>query len=214
MKKILLLDLCGTIYKSNTTFDFLFFYLSGWRRFLFKYVFLNLASRVFCKFVFKFSGFDLLRYLCIYLLKGETYSNLQKASLIFLRSLQMIEPVKDYLEKERSNFDDVIIISASLDFIVHSSALIHQADGFFSSELNYYFSNKICDGRFIKDIFLCKHNIIEERFSGDSITFITDNYNDKGCIIFCNEFIAVVEKNDKKAIDFWKSQGVSNVIKY
>ncbi|MEZ8576346.1 hypothetical protein AB6C82_16060 [Vibrio splendidus] len=216
MNKILLLDLCGTFYKSNTTFDFLNYYLSGYKRFIYKCVFRSIPYRFFCKIYLSIFGEDIFRYSCVYLLRGESASYLEARASEFLETIELIEPVKNKLESIREEYDEIYFVSASIDVIVKMAARKFLVNGYYSSTLQvrefdgvYYMS-----GFFERDLLFDKKSVIADCFKDAKITFITDNRTDKPCLELCDKFIAVYKKDSLEDALFWKKTGVSDVIEY
>ncbi|MEZ8046051.1 hypothetical protein AB6C46_18490 [Vibrio sp. 10N.237.312.C02] len=216
MNKVLLLDLCGTFYKSNTTFDFLSYYLSGYKRFVYKYIFRSVPFRCFCKIYLSFFGKDIFRYSCVYLLRGDSFSNLEARASEFLETIELIDQVKNKLESIREEYDEIYFISASIDIIVKVAARKFLVNGYYSSTLQVREIDGVycVSGFFERDLLFDKKSVINDCFKEAKITFITDNRTDRPCLELCDKFIAVYKKDCLEDALFWKRNGVTDVIEY
>lgn len=70
-KNVIYVDICGTLYLSNTTFDFLNFYFSKnslWT--LFHYIYTSIIGRLINKTFINIVGVDVTRMLAVLFLKG------------------------------------------------------------------------------------------------------------------------------------------------
>lgn len=213
MKKVLYLDVCGTLYDSNTTFDFLTFFLSGRKLKLIKYI----RSSSLCKILNKLSLMifrkDLIRIFAIRMLKGYSKDILKDNAINFITTLKIIQPVIIEVESKKKEIDEVILLSASLDFIVESVCDINKFDSYHSTLLEY--KNGICTGRMKRDLLWSKHDIISHSLYHDlHKTFITDNITDYPSSFFVEEFIPVIKKTKTKDCKFWRKKGFDNAIYY
>lgn len=213
MKKILYLDVCGTLFDSNTTFDFFDFYFKGSKKFLVR----SLRKFILCKILNKLFltvfHIDLIRMAAIYLLQGEKKSDLRIKAKEFIYGLKKNQSIFDFIEENYSNVDEIYLLSASLDFIVEEVFLFFNYSGYFSTTL-IYDNNEICLGRICNDLLLSKSSIIQGHNEASYKIFISDNFSDVTVAKYVNEFVPVVSKKNKHALAFWNKKGYANAIEY
>lgn len=213
MKKVLMLDLCHTLYLSNTTFDFLDFFLTGRRKYIFSIVRKNFLLRKINYFFVLILKFDFIKYVSIRLLKGFKREHLESSAKCFISTIKENKEVLSFINKRSAMYDEIIIVSASLDFIVKTVVEIHNYSSYVSSELVYN-NNDDCSGLYKKDILHKKLNSINDYIGSTNITFITDNFTDVILSRYVSEFIAVYKTGDDYAESFWNGKGIDNVITY
>ncbi|MBQ9704662.1 MAG: haloacid dehalogenase-like hydrolase [Paludibacteraceae bacterium] len=168
-------DICWTLFYSNTTFDFLDFcvqdeaYLRLRRRFkrpFFRYM--NLL-------LYKAFRYDTLRIKAVAFLRGKTRSELQQLAEAFYKSRlepNKIEPVWQLLPDK-----DIVIASGTLDVIADTVARRLPVREVYASCLEYD-KNDVCTGRF-RDFLLDK-----DRLAGNygNYTIFTDNLTDAALV--------------------------------
>ncbi|HII3221952.1 TPA: hypothetical protein ACY3HG_003416, partial [Enterobacter hormaechei subsp. steigerwaltii] len=115
--KIAIVDVCHTLYKSNTTFDYIDFVLNNKNKkvVLLKFKLVKYALIILGRFLHK----DLYRYLYIKKLRGFNKSELEYMASEFYRVT--LKPLKvastfDIINKEQTNYK-FILASASLNLI-------------------------------------------------------------------------------------------------
>lgn len=190
-KRIVIVDICGTLFNSNTTFDFLDFFLEEKSYIIFRKISKSLLWRTFNKSIIFFFGFDLTRTLALKYLKGKQKSELKMAMELFYHRLTDLknENVFSIVNKLKLEFR-VILASATLDFIAEKIALESDIKEYYSTELLYN-DNGYCTGKICRDLLGNKLTILESArvFSPYYMT-ITDNFSD----------IDVLLKSDRKKI--------------
>lgn len=198
-RRLLLVDLCGTLYDSNTTYDFLHDYLAkdpAYQRFESKYrkIAYRLANRVL-------PG-DFRRTRAVSYLKGHSRPALLAAAREFLASTSPIAVVRRRVAELSTNHDRTVLVSSSLDFIVEAARDILGFDEFRAARLRY--SGDTCEGEFEDDLLGVKHRLIAREFGHDRCTFITDNADDAACRDLVDRLIGVARADDKRATGFWQ----------
>ena len=212
MKKLLVLDVCDTLYPVNTTMGFLDYCVSSnsWKIFslIRKTLFVKACNVV----IYKLTKVDLMRAFSIRYLKGYSKFVLEKKAKDYIDTLDIIELVKIEIDKRKGEEWDVVLASASLDPIVSSICKKYMYSHYISSELLYDKKN-ICAGILKQDVLNEKHKYIENlSLKYNDITFITDNKGDANCISHVNEFIAVVPRRNNPDISFWENHQISKII--
>jgi len=196
--RTLLVDLCGTLYRSNTTFDFLRFLLADdadYRRFeeSSKTLPARLANRLLVG--------DRRRTRAIGFLDGYSRSFLTEAADSFLDSIDMIEDVYERVTLLRPEHDQTILMSSSIDFIVERACARLGFDRYYASRLNY--TGDVCDGTIAFDLLGRKHHVIAAEFADSECTLVTDNRSDVDCRHFVDRFIGVASAADRGGVRYW-----------
>lgn len=183
---IFIVDVCGTLYRSNTTFDFLDFYFHSkrWHRVLRLFRQVKLLA-VLNAVAFKLLNKDLLRMWAVSHLKGYRQSELADMAERFHKEFLLHrenDVVLDIVRREKSSGRHIVIVSATLDCIADAVGKEIGADEVFSSRLAY--DSGICKGRLSEDLLACKLHFLSKRnilppFWG----VVTDNYSDKDIIM-------------------------------
>jgi len=177
---IVLVDICGTLYNSNTTFDFLDFYVKNK-----SYLFFRKCSRLFVwKVLNKFSlvtfKFDLTRAIAIKYLRNKTKEDLSSAADLFyekvLINLKYTE-VTSLLDKLKSDGMRLVLVSATIDFIAKKVSQEMGISEIYSTELVY--QNDVCMGKIQCDLLAnkLKYLKLENILPPYNLT-ITDNFSD------------------------------------
>jgi len=201
-KKILLVDLCDTLYPHNTTVGFVNFVTGGKS----KKILSLFIMKVISKLIYYLTKFDLVRYLYLKNLKGYSRTELLQLADAYITTLCPNEIITNIVDDYKQKGYFIYIVSASLDVIVESAT--HKLDycGFKASELD--FIDEKATGKLRKDLLSCKDVFIKDlQKKCDSLVFITDNLSDSNCIEYCNEFYAVIPKN--KSTNSWKSKKIN-----
>ncbi|MDM1021928.1 hypothetical protein QSV37_16765 [Acinetobacter sp. VNK23] len=197
-----IIDVCWTMYRSNTTFDFIAFVMKEQKKMIFLYHILNLyVVKLFLVVLGKIFKHDYYRYFYIGLLKGyhrnELISYVEQFYQNFLQT-KKIDFTFDLLSKLK-NKDDIILCSASLDIIVEKIASDLNVKYFASTLL---FENEVCLGKIGSDLLYSKHDI----FSKEHINYvITDNLSDYKLIEKAKKPIVL---STQKNLKFWEERNI------
>ena len=178
MNKLLVVDLCGTIVRRNTTHDFMRHFVPGLAR---RRVALLILSRA-GGFLFRFFTPGLQRKCLVACLRGVDRSELERLGLEYARSTLALHPRKDVLDRIRLAQQQgvpVVLASASLDFIVAGFARALGVDAAVSTQLVYRNSQQ-CHGRIERDSTGRKLELLREYVGSGDLEFevITDNPED------------------------------------
>jgi len=215
-ENIVLLDLCGTLYTPNTTFDFLNRYIypqSAYYRNV-KKIMGGLPGKVVNKILFSAFHWDLYRILACRSLKGKSRESLVQLAEDYYRDVLVtssLEKVHQLLDTARLNGNRIVLVSASLDFIVEAVARHLGIQEYYSSQLAY--ENGICTGRFAVDLLGRKVELcVSKEIDLKATTVITDNLSDALLVKNSDEAYIV---SQKKHHDFWKKiQNVKEIYVY
>lgn len=180
-RKIILLDICGTIYRSNTTFDFLdYFFANNIRYKLFCLLFRCRLARLVNKVIASLCKYDFLRVFSVKFLEGYTEQEIMQKAEYFCNKILEYKKQDKVIEIINLNIDKqnrIIIVSATLDCVAFHVAKALGIDEHYASELEY--RNNICTGKISNDLLDCK--LVKIREKGITPPFemtISDNFTD------------------------------------
>ena len=202
IKKIVLVDLCDTLYPCNTTIGFIN-WISGNKH---KKILSSVIIKCISRLIYSLTKFDLIRFIYIKKINGYSRKDLVDLAGAYIESLVPNELIIDIVNDYKRKGYCIYIISASLDVIVESATNKLNYSGFKASELNYIDGK--ATGKLRNDL-LGNKNILIKKFKEDcdELIFITDNFSDSNCIDLCNEFYAVIPRN--KRTTFWNSKQIN-----
>jgi HAD superfamily hydrolase (TIGR01490 family) len=207
-KKIAAFDVCGTIYSSNTTFDFLKYYFKDNSRYSFFRFFINTPPAIILNRVLAFMfGKDLVRNFATLFLKNESMERIETAGKYFVTMNlkdRFIQPTIELLRKYKNKGYSIILISGSYDFIVKYVAEEVGADAYFASVLSK--KNGLIKGRYEEDLLNKKKECILSQYNNiDDLVFVTDNKSDLDLINLAS--ISYVVTPQRK-VPFWIKRGI------
>lgn len=151
--EIAVIDICGTLFDSNTTFDFLDFYIRSRRFVLFRKISKCYTWRIFNKVCFRLTGFDLTRRIALKSLRGHSRQEIASAAENFYDSVlvnKIHKPVQDIVLNLKRSGCRLCLASATLDCIADVVARKWDIDICYSSSLSY--SGSVCEGRLLDDL--------------------------------------------------------------
>lgn len=193
-------DVCWTMYKSNTTFDFIKFIYEKESIKSTSLFLLNLKIiKVIILLIGKLIGRDIYRELFVRLLKGFTRNDLNALSENFYYNFLLKKKI-DYTFEIFNKIDasEIVLCSASLDVVVAYIAHDLKVE-FFASELE--FENEVCTGKICKDLLGVKNSVLENK----EIDFVmTDNLSDLELVMKSSKSVIL---STSKNVNFWKRNG-------
>lgn len=202
-KEYFLIDICGTIFNSNTTFDFLKFYFSKkhWYKILImirKIKILIIINAIFMRLF----QIDLLRYWALTHLKGYTKEQLSSMSDIFYKEYltkRTNKEATEIIERMKRENKELILVSATLDCIAFAVSKNMNIPCVFSSKLA--FKNNKCLGRLQHDLLANKPNVlVDNKINPPYWGIITDNYSDMA-LIKKSQHVFLIQYSNKK--NYW-----------
>lgn len=201
IERLLLVDLCGTLYASNTTFDFLHFLLSESA----EYMRFEAGAKGFLRRVAnRVMPGDHRRERAIRFLAGYDHHQLLEAADIFLETIKPIDEVVDRVRQLQTQTDRTLLVSSSLDFIVERACNKLGFDGFRATKLDY--ADGICQGRITNDLLGVKHILIAREFSANECTLVTDNKSDAYCRGVVSTLVGVAAAGNREMVKFWSGR--------
>ncbi len=204
-------DVCDTLYRSNTTFDFVRFALErgphGRRRTLERAVNARHSPLFYAGAVFfRLGGPDVARFATVALLRGFSQEELASLAESFVDDFlasRRIEETHRLVEEARDLGERVVLVSASLEPVVAAIAarlrVEHRA-----SELEVDPRTGRLTGRISRDWTGRKQAVLGELgwTRDDELTVMTDNFSDAALMELADRRLAVV--HSARAEDFWQ----------
>ncbi|MCD9475606.1 hypothetical protein [Photobacterium phosphoreum] len=205
MKKLLLIDVCDTLYPENTTVGFIN-YISKKNDNFGRLKIIKIINSL----LYKLIGVDIIRYKLIQSIKGYSKLELINFSKKYIDSMTPNIDILSLMGEYKCKGYELYFLSASLDVVVEVISDKYQAVSFSSSKLK--FNNDISEGVLNKDLLGNKNKILNELSKEyNKITFITDNKSDSNCINLCDEFIAVIPKGKANDLAYWRKFNVTTI---
>ena len=204
-KNIVIVDICGTLFHSNTTFDFLDFYLKSKKYQRFRKISQNILIKILNSILFYLFRLDVIRWYAILHLNGANLKELNTYMNYFYDSILKYKINHSVLLKinELAKEKQLVLVSATLDFIALTISQKLNIPLFFSTELKYD-NFGTCKGKIEKDLlgnklYLLKRYFLDKKYD----TVITDNFSDKTLFLQNTiNYVVTSEKNKKKWNNF------------
>lgn len=211
---LVIFDVCGTLYRSNTTFDFISFY---WRKKKSRWIypFLRLsrtkAGKIAWVVLSKIWGRELFRSIAIRTLAGQRVHKVDEAAQQFVKEVlagKENPAVFSLLETQRASGCEVLLVSASIAPVIKAIANELDVDGYFCSTLEE------ADGRYLgrlqDDLKGRKKEVYWNKLNREKpFMFVTDNKEDLPLLHICDQPYVVVKTNSRK---FWDCSGLHNAV--
>ena len=199
---VVLFDICGTIYQSNTTFDFLEYTFSNRQSFkLYKGIYHTYLWKVLNKTLRQLFTYDLTRVIALKFLKGykrdELIEKVEEYYDSFLKPRKNVA-ITNVIQKINEDRETrIILLSATIDVVAEVIASRLGLQEYYSTILEY--QNGKCTGTIKKDLLgkkltLVKNLDIESLIS----SFYTDDFSDVPVLDIAKEKNIVVYPKYKK----------------
>jgi HAD superfamily phosphoserine phosphatase-like hydrolase len=204
MIKIAIFDVCDTLYRVNTTFQFLDEFFK--KKKLFR-IYKKISNSFFLKslnyLIYKSSDLDLVRIVGTLFLKGFKVEEIKKFTHNFVYktlSSQINEIIFEKIRDYKDRGYKIILMSGSYDFIIKEVADYFDISEYYASKL------KIIDGfytgQFERDILMNKKKLLIKKFGKiDYLSVISNNKSDADLMHFADEAFAICNK--KRDLKFW-----------
>lgn len=210
--KVAIFDVCGTLYDSNTTFDFLDYCFQG--NISYK-VFRGISSTYFIRgfnyFVNKLFGIDVVRKLATRYLNRYSFAQIEDFSRLFFHEYLVNKEKSDIVRLMNDYFYRgyrIVLMSASYLFIVDKIAKHFNIQDYYASELEiidgYY------TGNYSNDLYHRKYSIFLENYKQiDSLVVVTDNKSDIDLLEIANKAYVVCDRHKNSV--FWEKSRLKNL---
>lgn len=180
MNKLALFDVDGTLYKGNSTFDFIQYVNRNNEKYSFfkkRYKYL----RVYNKILNTLFHYDWYKLESAKFLTGYSQDELEKLANQFYNDVLVknkIKPVLELLQFYRQNQYQIVLVTATFDPIAKVIAKKLDANDYICTNLIY--QNNICIGKYEKDILNHKLAMIGEKYNltNSESVFYSDNKQD------------------------------------
>jgi len=209
--KLAVFDVCGTLYSSNTTFDFLDWYFSKNK----KYQFFRKLSKTFLGKIlnypfYKFMKKDLIRLLGTSFLKDKSITEIEIASRKFI--IENLDAKKKpdiikLLETYKNENYEIVLISGSYEFLIKEIALKFEVKNFFATKLQNI--NGLYTGKLSHDQLFNKIDLIKTIYPKyQELIVVSDNLTDYSLLKAASKGFIVCNKS--KHMNFWKEKNLKN----
>jgi HAD superfamily hydrolase (TIGR01490 family) len=210
--RVAVFDVCGTLYDSNTTFDFLDFLFKESNSYqLFKYLYKSFAIKLITYPIYRFFHYDIIRAIATSFLRGKRVDEVE----VLVR-----EFIDSYLEKKKITYThnllkeyqkmgfDVILISASYDIIILEIAKKLHIKSFYASTLQR--ENDILTGKYEEDILWSKRDVLNQAYVDiDELVVVSDNLSDYPLFKIADTKVAMVKSS--RQIRYWQKSGLKDI---
>ncbi len=211
--KIAIFDVCGTLYNSNTTYDFheFFWKTRNWKRYAYIKFARSFPSRYAFYLLRKLLKLPPLRVTLVQFLRGIAVEEARRASTdfvdLFLADKQR-EDIIGLLEHYRSAGYYLLLMSGSYTFIVEAIASHFGVDHFVAAEPAA--ENGIFIGTYAQDILHQKKEVFVSLYPAVvDLVVVTDNRTDLALLQMANQGYAVAAT--PKNATFWTTQRLSHI---
>ena len=205
-------DICGTLYRSNTTHDFLEYYWSKKNNLCFR-LFFKVSRTKAIKFIWiilsKVFGTDIFRILAVRTLRGEKKADVDALAHTFVKNYlpsRIRSEIFALLNEQRNSGAEIVLMSASIYPVVKAIATMLKIEQYFCSMIAD--EHDILLGYLSFDMHGRKKEVFLKNFdSKKKFTFVTDNKEDLP-LIELSAFPYIVTR--KKNMKFWKTRQPTN----
>lgn len=215
MTQLAIFDVCGTLYNSNTTYDFIDFFLK--RNSKKKYLVFRMMKSVFLKPLWKaiivVSGNNKFnRKFFLSFLKDFDVNKVKNEADLFVENFldkRKIEQLHQHLHEHLEKKHHVVLLSASIEPIVEAIAKHLKVNAFFSTRLgihNEYYNGKLefdMEGK-KKNKFIEQYSTVNEKY----VYFYSDNKEDIDLLSVVDEPIVISFSSDYE--NYWKFKMKNN----
>lgn len=205
IRKLVICDVCDTLYDSNTTFDFLRFFFGkthSVKNFLLN-CFTNHYSPIFIALLVFGKAFktDVVKKVSLRLLRGERWEDVDREAGQFLQDVlhkKRNANVFEILRHQRAEGSRIVLMSSSIDVVVRHIAK-HLGAEFFASQLNV--NDGVIVGTLQTDLQGRKHELLAQLRTPDEtkLVVITDNFTDLQLLKGADEQFVVIRTSSAKS---------------
>lgn len=205
--RIVLFDICGTLYKSNTTYDFLKFYFrrkNGLKGFLLAVLLSRSFNAIWLIIHLLLPSWDIRAFL-ISFIKGEPVSEVEPAARQFVneflrqRERSVMARLKEYKE---GDVDTIVLCSSSIEPVVRAIASDLNVEVYGCSRLEV--ESGAYTGRLAFDLQGKKHEWVDRSFNlanFSEVICFSDNLEDLPLMVRADKRFVVAKEKRK---EYWK----------
>jgi phosphoserine phosphatase len=199
-KGFVVVDICGTLYNSNTTFDFLDSYIQSVYYHAFRSISMTFCGKVVNALFWRMFRLDLVRMIAFRFIKGHDKVTLLQAADVFCRNYlsdRKHEKVFSIIDRYKEQQYEIIVASATMDVVAEVVAKRNSIPMFFSSTLAY--RDGVCCGKILVDLLGKKmETLIKNGIMPPFKAVITDNTSDISLIRNAEFSYIILNDQNKK----------------
>ena len=218
VRKIIVADICNTLFDSNTTFDFVRYCVDTGRLKCNRLLYHALFSKISPLFVGiailqKFTRTDIHKKMAVHLFKNKSTQEVRNWATSFLKEYlqgREIHESLSYLHQYKS--ENIILVSSTIYPVAETIAAYLNIDHFIATELEIV--NSKYTGRIKHEISGSKLSALHEKYSPEKFEIemvITDNFSDKELMDKSKKKLAVCYDNRQEK--FWSALRDVNIIR-
>lgn len=219
MKQIAIFDVCGTLYNSNTTYDFFDFFLK--RNSKRRYLRYRIMKSFILKPLWKLSslmeeGRTINRTLFLSLLEGFNVEKVQEEAAEFVSVFLFDKKQEELHQKLASHLTQnhhVVLLSASIEPVIEAIAKNLKVNAFFATRLGVHDGRY--NGKLDFDMEGKKNSIFDQHYgtiTARNVYFYSDNKEDINLLSTVNEPVVVCFKSVYET--YWKIKMINPAVKY
>ena len=195
-------DICWTLYRSNTTFDFLdsIIHKASYRHM--RSFFKTGTGRGFNILLYRLTHIDWQRRWAIRYLKGISEQTLAQKAEQFVQYLEQNRRIDASFAVLSQLHAPIILLSGTLDCVADAVGKHLHAQAVFSSTLEY--RNGVCTGKMKQDLLLKKTQVLPPQ----PFYIITDNKTDLEAIKTAAKAYIVCYSNQA----WWEKQSINHIV--
>jgi phosphoserine phosphatase len=199
-------DVCDTLYRSNTTFDFVRYVVAS-KNSLTRFLFWSISSKwspLFYALILwnKATGKDWPRWMALRCLKGMSAEELDQKATAFYSDFLIERSNAQVFQRIKKPGVTTILLSSSINPVIHAIAKANNF-AYFSSEMEM--KNGIATGNLQTDMTGRKHVVAKRLITEQAVTnfgVITDNHSDWELVKLAHDRWIVISTEEQK--HFWK----------
>jgi len=212
MDRIAIIDICGTIFRSNTTFDFVdYVHRDDFRYKIVRKFTQLLPIKIILALIYRCLKVDVIRKWMIGCLKGLSISELYSLCEGFYDDYLLHRINLNVISRIKSLQANVILVSATLEPIAETIYKRLNADDFYASELD--FVDEITTGKLSKDLLGVKlEKIVSEGYSTPFLCTVSNDFTDLPLFLNSSQGIIITKsKNQGKWQKIIKRHALKNI---
>jgi phosphoserine phosphatase len=208
--KLYLFDVCGTLFKENTTTGAIKYFLFQTKQYLLCIIFIFFTSKLspcfyFFMYIEKKTNVHLMSFFLYCFLKGQDvfkFNKIIKDYILFLIENKKISYVWDMIDTKDKE-DIIIIASASIEPVVAAIATAVNILYYVASDLEQ--KDGVFTGRYLNNIAGCKEKALIKKYgneilkSGD-LYVVSDNISDRSLLERAKNAYVVLHKKQHRCL--------------
>ncbi len=197
MNRIAIIDICGTLFRSNTTFDFVdYVHRDDFRYKIVRNFMRLLPIKIILALISRCFKVDLVRKWVIGSLKGLSISELYSLCEEFYDDCLLPKINLNVISRIKSLQADIILVSATLEPIAETICRRLNADDFYASELDYV--GEITTGKLSKDLLGVKlEKVVSEGYFVPFLCTVSNDFTDLPLFLNSSQGIIITKSKNQ-----------------